>query len=123
MDAVATATAGVARLYATGSVPAKPSYPYGSYSATLGEGATYLLDASEGLRRGRIVVQTFAHTANGALDWAEDVRASLVHARLDLPDGDCSPIVCELPPSVVRDPDDDGVVSVTTTYTFTKEQP
>ena len=120
LGAVSTATAGVSRLYPTNSVPASPTYPYGSYSASLGRGDVYGLDDSEGLRHGRIVVQTFGKTLASALAKAEDVRAALVGLHLDI-DGyeQTTAVRSELDPAVVRDPDDAGVVSVTTTYTFT----
>lgn len=121
LGAVAEATASVSRLYPLGSVPAKPlenGEPYGSYSATLGRGDTYTLSA-EGVRWGRVVVQTFAHTAAGALDKSEQVRTALAGTRLDITGYDATPCRVELDPTFVRDPDDSTVIGVTTTYTFT----
>jgi hypothetical protein len=119
MSAVADATAAVARLYALNSVPASPVYPYGSFSASLGRGDVYTLDASESIRHGRIVVQTFGKTATSALDLAERTRAALVGNALDITGYATTTIRAELDPAVTRDPDTQGVVGVTTTYTFT----
>lgn len=124
MGAVAAATAGVARLYAIGSVPASPTYPYGSYSASLGRGDTYMLDATEGVRWGRVTVQTFGKTAASALAKAEEARAALAGTALAITEYDATPLLAELDPIVVRDPADAGVIGVTATFTFTatKEQ-
>lgn len=118
MGAVAAATASVSRLYALNAVPSSPSYPYGVYSATLGRGDSYTLDGREGLRHGRVVVQTFARAGGAAVALAENVRAALVGARLSVTGYECTPIRAELDPQMVRDPDDQGVVGVTATYVF-----
>jgi hypothetical protein len=119
LGAVAAATASVSRLYPTNSVPASPTYPYGSYSASLGRGDTFGLDESEGVRWGRIVAQTFGKTLASALAKAEEFRAAVVGVALDIDGYDATPIRSELDPAVVRDPDNAGIVAVTTTYTFT----
>lgn len=119
MDAVATVTAGVARTYALNAVPASPTYPYGSFSAALGQGDVYLLDSSEGIRHGRIVHQSFGRTAASALDKAEDFRTAVVGVSLAITGYSTTPVRAELDPAVTRDPDTQGVVDVTTTYTFT----
>jgi hypothetical protein len=119
MAAVAAATASVPRLYALNDAPSKPTYPYGAYSASLGRGDSHTLDSAEGVRWGRVVVQTFGHTATAALDLAETARAALVGTSLDITGYDASPLRAELDPAVRRDPDDYGVVGVTATYTFT----
>lgn len=119
MTAVATATAAVPRVYAVNSVPASPTYPYSSYSAAFGRGDTFTNDAAEGVRWGRIVSQHFGRTLASALAHAEQFRAALVGDRLTAGDVTTGPITAELDPAVTRDPDDNGVVGVTTTYTFT----
>lgn len=119
IEAVAAATASVARLYEVGKVPASPTYPYGSYAASLGRGDTYLLSADEGVRWGRVTVQAFGKTASSALAKAEEVRAALFGAHLAITGFAATPIRTELDPVVVRDPNDSGVVGVTATYTFT----
>ena len=118
MGAVAAVAADVARLYGMNGVPASPTYPYGSYSATLGRGDSYTLDSREGLRWGRVVVQTFGRTPTAALAKAEEVRAALVGVRLAITGYECTPLRAELDPTMTRDPDDSGVIGVTTTYAF-----
>lgn len=119
MDAVATAAAAVPRLYRINSVPGAPTYPYGSFSASLGRGGAYDLTGDEGLRWGRIVVQTFGRTADSAVDLAEQVRTALVEKRLAMTGFETTACRAELDPAVTRDPDDNGVVGVTATFTFT----
>lgn len=119
MDAVATATAAVPRLYALNSVPASPTYPYGSYSAVLGRGDTYTLEANYGVRWGRVTVQTFGRTADSALDLMDKVVAALLDKRLTIVGYNGGPLVADLDPAVTRDPDDTGVVGVTAAFTFT----
>lgn len=117
MDAVATATATVPRTQPLNGLTDK-TYPYSSYSATLGRGDTYTLSA-EGVRWGRVVVQSFGRTAASALHVAEQIRAALVGTRLDITGYRATPCRAELDPTITRDPDDQGVVGVTATYTFT----
>lgn len=119
MGAVAAATAGVARLYKINEVPTSPTFPYASFSALLGEGDSYLLDASEGVRWGQVVVQAFGRTGTSAGAKLEEVRAALVGTSLDITGYDTTPCRAELRPVIVRDPDTAGVVGVTATYTFT----
>lgn len=119
MDAVATATEDVERLYALNAVPGKPTYPYGSYSASLGRGDTYTLDDAAGVQWLRVVVQTFGRTADSALTKAEEVTATLKGLRLEVVGYDTTRLRVELDPAVTRDPDDNGVVGVTTTFTAT----
>lgn len=119
LGAVAEATAGLPRLYPLGGVPKLPDYPYGVYSASLGRGDSYTLDSREGLRWGRVVVQTFGKTAASALSLSEDIRAALVGVRLDITGYETTPCRVELDPQMLRDPDDNVVIGVPATYTFT----
>lgn len=119
MDAVAAATATVPRLYAIGSVPASPTYPYGVYAASMGRGDSYTLDSAHGVRWLRATVQTFGRTAASALDHAEKVANALLDQRLEV---NYTPLRMELDPAVVRDPDDQGVIGVTTTLTATRSR-
>lgn len=119
MTAVATATSSVDRLYPVNGVPSDPQYPYGVFSAVLGRGDTYSLDGLEGVRWGRIVVQTFGRAATSALEHGEEARAALAGAVLDVDGYETTAVRAELDPQIVRDPNTQGVVSVTATYTFT----
>lgn len=119
MDAVAVATEDVERLYPLNEVPAKPTYPYGTYSAAMGRGDTYTLDDEEGVRWLRVVVQTFGKTATSALGKAEAATSALKGTRLAVDGYETTRLRVELDPAVTRDPDDKGVVGVTTTLTAT----
>lgn len=120
MDAVTAATDGL-RLYPVGGVPAKPIYPYGVYSALLGGGDAYTLDSRHGLRYGLASVQTFGKTTASATDLMEKTTARLLDTSLDF-DGyaPTTPLRAGLDqPAVNRDPDDNGVITVTMPFTFT----
>lgn len=122
MDAVASATAALPRLYKQGQVPDKPTYPYGSWSAYWTTAHGYALDARHGLRRGRIVLQTFARTADAATDLAEQVVRALLDRRLEVDDwADVTPCHIELAPTVVRlsEPENTGLIGVTTVLSLT----
>lgn len=119
LDAVATATAAVSRLYPLGSVPSGPTYPYGSYTAALGRADAYTLNVSHGMRHGRVIVQTFGRTAESALARMDDVVAALLDQTLTIGARMSTPLAIELDPAIVRDPDDNGVIGVTATFTFT----
>ena len=119
MDAVASATAGVSRLYRLNAVPSSPTYPYGTFSAALGGGDAYSLDASHGTRAGSVVVQTFGKTADSATDLMEQVIDALLDRRLV---ADATPLQALFTqPALNRDPDDNGVVTATMPFTFAKE--
>jgi hypothetical protein len=119
VEAVATATAALSRVYATNAVPPTPTYPYSVYSATLGRGDTYALDSTAGVRWGRIVWQSFGKTLQAALDQNDRAVAALLDVRLTVTGYSLTPCRMELDPAVTRDPDANGVVGVTTTLTFT----
>lgn len=119
MTAVAAATSGVSRLYPLNSVPASPTYPYGVYSAAMGRGDAYSYAAEHGLRHGGVVVQTFGKTLDSATSHMELIVAALLDVRLS---ADHTPLQAALDqPAVNRDPDDNGVVTVTLPFNFTKE--
>lgn len=118
--AVALATADIERMYPINKVPANPAYPYGVYSASLGRGDAYTLDAHEGVRHGRIVAQFFGKTDDSVNAKYEETRDALVGTRLAITGYKTTACRGELDPTpTVRDPDTSGVVGVTTTFTFT----
>lgn len=119
-EAVVAATAAVTHpLYAVNAVPAAPRYPYGVWSAVMGRGDAYTLDGTHGLRWGRVTGQFFGKTAESAALLAEDFIAQLLDRRLQIAGHETTPCALELDPAIVRDPDHQGVVGVTTTLTFT----
>lgn len=120
MDAVATATASVTRLYPVGEVPPTPTFPYGAYSAMLGGGDDYTLDGGHGIRNGLVSVQTFGRTTDSATDHMEKVIDVLLDAVLTLAGWGTTPLRSALDqPALTRDPDDNGVITVTLPFTFT----
>ena len=125
MTAVAAvqSTAGVARAYDEGAVPATPVYPYQTRSVSPDRAGGYTLDSNHGYRMFRIVVRSFGRTVTSALAEDAKVRTELEDKRLAVTGWSCDPCRVELGSAVTRDPDDNGVMSVVTTYTFnaTKE--
>lgn len=107
------------RVYTYGAVPSSPTYPYLVTSAVLGMADGYTLDRRHGLRHGRIVAQAFGRTLAAASDIAEKAVERLVDRRLSVPGWECTPNEIEIDPALVADPDDDGVIGLTFTLTFT----
>lgn len=107
------------RVYALGSVPAAPAYPYSVVGATTDQAGTYTLDAVHGTRDVRIWVQSFGRTADSALAYDEAADANLLDQRLTVTGFDCGPIRVQVGSAMTRDPDDSGVVGVTSAYIFT----
>lgn len=123
LDATADALSPVLRAYQTNSVPASPTYPYTAWSLAGDRPDAYTLDATHGLRFYRIISQSFGHTLASALDNDAKVTDALLDVALVATGYECTPCRIEVGSAVVRDPDNSGVVGVTTTLTFaaTKE--
>lgn len=111
----ALVTGGVTRAYKFGAVPASPAYPYAVVSAAPGAPQVRTLDGS-GDPMGRFVVQHFSRTHDGATDLADLTFATFDGHALPLDDAP----VCwqEVTSGVYRDPDDQGVLTITHTYRF-----
>ena len=107
------------RVYPLGSVPASPSYPYSVVGVTPDLAGNYTLDATHGTRNYRIWVQSFGRTAESALAYNEVADTNLLDASLEVDGYDCGPIRVQVGGSMTRDPDDEGVVGVTSAYIFT----
>ena len=118
MEAVADATASLARVQPVGGVTV-PTYPYAVYIVALGSGETYSLAAAHGVRMGMVSVQTFGKTADSALSLMESIAARQVDQRRGGDGGGPPPgtAAVRAPPGG-RDPDDNGVVGVTQAFTF-----
>lgn len=122
MDAVADAATDVTRLYPIGQVPKGPTYPYGVFSAALGRGDGYTLDEAPGLRWVRVTFQGFGHTPHSALAVTEAFISALLGTALEVDGVSTTPLRLELDPTIpTRDPDDSGVLAVTTTLIATQE--
>lgn len=108
-----------ASVYPRRGVPERPTYPYIVLSVVLGRGDGYTLDATHGLRWGRVVAQTFGHTDAGADQAAEQVIDALLDTPLGVDGWETTPCLLELDPTETDDPDDAGVAGRTLTLTFT----
>lgn len=111
--------AGVTRLYNQNAVPASPAYPYQTIAVTPDRTDVYTLEATHSIRTYRIVLQSASRTIAGALDVDEIATLALLDKRLVVDGYDCTPCRIELGSAMNRDPDDNGVLVVTTTLTFT----
>lgn len=122
LDAVGNATASVTRRYPTNGVPPTPTYPYLVYSVAGDRAEAYTLDSRHGFRFYRIILQSFGKTLAAALDIDDKAVGDLLDTRLTVTGYQCGPCRLEVASAVVRDPDTVGVVSVTTTLTFTARE-
>lgn len=111
------------RVYAENAVPSSPTYPYQTVAVTADRALAYTLDANHGVRSYRIVVRSVGRSMTSASDLDERAITALLDKRLTAPGYDCDPCRQELGSALVRDPDDEGVLVITTTLTFnaTKE--
>lgn len=107
------------RVYKMNAVPPSPAYPYSVVSASGDMAGNYTLDAHHGTRDYRITVQSFGRDIDGALAYDAAAVGNLLDASLTVAGYDCGPIRLQVGSAVVRDPDDDGVVGVTSTFLFT----
>lgn len=122
LDAVADALAPIPRAYEMNAVPPKPIYPYLVYSVADDRPAGYTLDVSHGFRFRRVTWQSFGRNLTSTR--ATDAAATdcLLDRRLDVEGYDCGPCTADqggLLGALLRDPDDSGVVGVTSSLTFT----
>jgi hypothetical protein len=122
LTAVGSTTASVARRYPTNSVPATPTYPYLVYSVAGDRGDGYTLDSRHGFRWYRIILQSFGKTLASALETDGAAVGDLLDERLTVTGFDTRPTRMEIASAIVRDPDNQGVVGVTTTLTFTAKE-
>jgi len=111
--------AGVARVHSAGSVPANPTYPYQVIAVSSLDADTYTLDASFGTRSWRIVVESYARTHDHATHLDELAHDAFLDQRLDVPGWDLGPCLREVGSGVYRDPDDNGVMRVVSTFVTT----
>lgn len=111
------------RVYLLNEVPAGAKYPYVVLSASTDLPTTYTLDAAHGVLMERVTTQSFGRTLTEALRLDALARSALLDRRLPLYLRDCGPGRMQVGAAVVRDPDTQGVIGVTSTYLFatTKE--
>jgi hypothetical protein len=106
----AVAGRGVHRVYKINDVPPSPVYPYAVVSVGVPDKVSRTLNGSASdLNRG--VTQFFDRDIDGVLDLAAigDLDGTYLNGRL---------LTREVSSPPFRDPDDQGVLAVTTTYQF-----
>jgi hypothetical protein len=111
-DLVTQAGGTTARVYAIGSVPASPTYPYRVIGYAPNAPIQRTMNA-KGEQVRRFTVQHFGRTDDSVEAVASATFATFDSQRVD---GD----VCtqELASPILRDPDNQGVLSITHTYRF-----
>lgn len=103
-----------ARTWALNKVPPSPEYPY--RVVTVAPAEPYARTVAGGSSRfQRITIQSFGRTLDGALEFDEEATGLLDGFFLIASGYDCGACQIELASAVNRDPDDKGVVGVTTT--------
>lgn len=111
----------VTRAYPIGAVPAQPSYPYLVWSVTQDDAVAYGLDAKPGAQFHRVTWQAFGKTLASVRDY--DRRATVAFLGVPLL---AAGFTCDPPTDgyggilgrLVRDPDDAGLLGITSTLTF-----
>lgn len=115
--------AGVARTYKPNKVPDSPVTPYCVVFVTFDDATTYTLDAAHSVGVARVTTQSFSTSTDGASDTDSVARGGLLDQRLAVAGFDVGPGELHVGGAMVRDPDANALVGVTSTYlfAFTKE--
>lgn len=117
---VAAVTAGgVPRVYKANEVPASPAYPYTVVWVTRDVPGNYALTGEHGTWPRRATVQSFDTDADGALDFDRMATDALQDHVPAFPGLECTPWRVQVGSALVRDPDNQGVIGVTTTLICT----
>lgn len=128
LDAAAARLAAVEhpRAWLLGSVPPKTApgfaYPYTVWSIADERAFGYTLDATHGPRFYRVTWQSFGLDLSGARDLDAIATTAFLDHVLDVPGYDVGPATDQfggLLGRLARDPDDGGVIGVTSSLTFT----
>jgi hypothetical protein len=115
----AVVAAGVPRVYKPNGVPTSPQMPYTVVTVTRETPGNYALTGEHGTWPRRATLQSFDTDADGALDFdrlATDALQDQIPAFTGLV---CTPWRVQVGSALVRDPDNQGVVGVTTTLLCT----
>lgn len=115
----AVVAGGVPRAYKPNEVPSKPQMPYTVVSVTRETPGNYALTGEHGTWGRRATLQSFDTDDDGALDFdrmATDALQDQVPAFAGL---EATPWRVQVGSALVRDPDNKGVVGVTTTLLCT----
>lgn len=114
---ITAAHTGTPRIYAENAVPAEPGYPYSVLSVVPQNPEGYTLDQTHGFRDYRLTVQSFARLEDAVWDYDDKASTALLDQTLTATGYVCDP--CRFQTSrQYRDPDDSGVLGVTTVYAF-----
>lgn len=115
--------AAVARAYPVGSVPASPEYPYLAWSLSQDNPVGYSLDVVHGSQFQRVTWQAFGRTLESARAVDRAATAVWLDQTLTATGFRCDPATTQygglLGAGPIRDPDDNGVLSLTSSLTFT----
>lgn len=108
--------AGVARAYALGSVPASPGYPYVVVMVSRDDALSPALAGGHDLVRWRVTTQTFGRQVE-QVEHFDGLAFKALQDQQLVAAIECGP--CDLQVSApTRDPDDGGVLGVTSSYLF-----
>lgn len=122
VGAIEVALQEIPRAYKMNAVPAKPVMPYLVWSVADDRPAAYTLDAVHGMRFRRVTWQSFAKSLDGARDFDARAAGALLDRALDVDGYDCGPLSGNAPGALLgsmsRDPDDSGVISITSSLPF-----
>lgn len=110
---------GVTRAYKPNEVPDNPQTPYTMVSVTRETPGNYFLDGSHGTWGRRATLQSFDVDDDGALDFDRMATDALQDHIPAFPGFECTPWRVQVGSALVRDPDNHGVISVTTTLLCT----
>lgn len=113
------------RVVDTNDVTQRPTMPYTVVSVSPAQTGTTRGDATYGTRVWRIVTQSFGRTLDGVLTFDQLLSDGLINKRPVVTGYQCTACELEVSGTPLRDPDDDGVIGLTNTYTFntTKDVP
>lgn len=110
------------RVYEINKVPAKPTYPYVVWSIADDRPTGYRLDARHGLRFYRFTWQSFGKSLASARAVDRAVTDAVLDETFDVEGYDCAPCyagVDSIFGTPIRDADDQGVIGLTSSLTFT----
>lgn len=121
----AVVAGGVPRAYKPNETPDKPQMPYTVVTVTRDLPGNYGLDGAHGTQDIRATVQSFDVDADGALAFDQLAVDALQDHQPVFAGYDTTPWRVQFGSALVRDPDNHGVIGVTTTLlcTITRSTP
>ena len=110
---------GVPRAYKPNEVPTNPAYPYSIVYVTRDLPGNYTLDGAHGTQDMRATVQSFDTDADGALDFDRMAVDALQDHAPAFAGYVTTPWRVQVGSAMVRDPDNQGVIGVTSSLLCT----